>query len=155
MAARVRLAPLGRPKWPLKLARLCQGARNRLARLLENTTPGDFPTSSLLGSAGALEMGARARSVPLGRSKWPLEPARLRWSARNGCSSLLGYAQAFEMAARKTAPTDVSDIERLKLPLEPARLCQGARNGFSNSLGSAEALDMAARPRSALLGLST
>ena len=81
-----------------------RGARNCLAWLLENATAADvsnFPTSSLLGSAGALEMGARARSAPLGRSqdsKWPLEPARLRRSARNGCSSPLGSAGRPEVA---------------------------------------------------------
>ena len=32
-----------------------------------------FPTSSPLGSAGALEMAARARSARLGPSKWTLE----------------------------------------------------------------------------------
>jgi hypothetical protein len=39
------------------------------------------------------------RSASLGRSKWPLEPARSRKGARNGRSSSLGLAGALEMAA--------------------------------------------------------
>ena len=92
--------------------------------------------SSPLGSAGALETTARTRSAPLGRSKWPLEPARLRWGARNGSSSPLGSAGALEMAAR----TRSALLGRSKWTLEPARLRWGARHGRSSPLGSAEAL---------------
>jgi hypothetical protein len=91
---RARSAPLGRSKWPLEPARLCWGARNGRskslgsARALEIARPGcsktshlsTFPVSSPLGSAGALDIRARARSAPLGRPKSPLEPARLRWT---------------------------------------------------------------------------
>ena len=45
-------------------------------------------------------MAARTRSAPLGRSKWPLEPARLRWGARNGRSNPLGSAGALETNLR-------------------------------------------------------
>ena len=58
------------------------------ARALEIAWPGcsktlHLPTcasSSPLGSAGALDIGARARSAPLGRPKSPTEPAWLRWT---------------------------------------------------------------------------
>ena len=40
----------------------------------------------------------RARSAPLGRSKRPLEPARLHWGAQNGHSNSLGSAKALEIA---------------------------------------------------------
>ena len=63
---------------------------------------------------------ARARSAPLGRSKWPLELARLRQGARN-CSAWL---------LENTAPADVSEVE-------PARLRWGARHWRSSPLGSA------------------
>ena len=56
--------------------------------------------SSPLGSAVALEMAARARSAPLGRSKWPLELARLRQGARNCLAWLL----------ENNAPANVSDF---------------------------------------------
>ena len=49
-----------------------------------------------------LENPAIYRTAAAGRSKWPLEPARSRRSARNGCSSPLGAAV------------------RSKWPLEPA-----------------------------------
>ena len=53
-----------------------------------------------------------------------IEPARLRWGARNGRSSPLGSAGALETAARaRSAP-----LGRSKWPLELARLRQGARN---------------------------
>ena len=65
-------------------------------------------------------MAARARSAPLGRSKWPLEFARLRQGARN-CSAWL---------VENTAPADVSEFE-------PARLRWGARHWRSSPLGSA------------------
>ena len=118
-------------------------------------------TSSPLGAAGALEMAARARSAPLGRSrlalemaararsvplglsKWPFEFARLRQSARN-CSVWL---------VENTAPADVSEFEHAR------PLCDG-RYGRSSPLGSAGTLEMAARTRSAsprrskLLGLA-
>ena len=79
-----------------------------------------FATSSPLGSAGALETAARARSAPLGRSKWPLELARLRQGARN-CSTWL---------LENTASADVSEVE-------PARLRWVARHRSSSPLGSA------------------
>ena len=60
--------------WPLEPARLCWGARDGC--------------SSPLGSAGALEMSARARSALFGRSKMPLELARTR-SALPGRSKWL------------------------------------------------------------------
>ena len=83
LAAQVPSASLGRSKWPLELARLCWGARNgrsnslgsvralEIARLGCSKTShlSTFPASSPLGSAGALEMAARARSASLGRSK--------------------------------------------------------------------------------------
>ena len=134
MAARARSAPLGRSRWPLEPARLRWGARNGRsnslgsARALEIARPGwsktphlpTFPSSSTLGSSGALDMAARARSAPLGRSKWPLELARLRQGARN-CSAWL---------LENIAPADVSEFE-------PARLRWGARHWRSSPLGSA------------------
>ena len=86
-----------------------------------------FPTSSPLGSAGALEMTARARWAPLKHSKWPLELARLRKGARNCLAWLL----------ENTKPADVFDFES-------ARLRWGARNGRSSKLNSAGAVEMAA-----------
>ena len=129
--------------------------------------------SNPLGSAGALEIiiDTRIPSAPPRRSKFlglvarpacvsDFEPARLRLGARNGRSNPLGFAGAFEMAARdRSAPpgrsklfavwlfennahTDVSDFE-------PAGLRWGARNGRSSPLGSAGAFEMATRTRSA------
>ena len=80
-----------------------------------------------LGLAWALEMAARARSASLGLSKWPLEPARPRWGARNGRSSSLGPAGALEMAARARSEPH----GRSKWLLEPARSRTAARNGCS------------------------
>ena len=60
----------------------------------------------------------RARSALLGRSKWPLEPTRLGWGARNGRSRQLGPAGALEMAARARSALPGHS----KWPLEPARL---------------------------------
>ena len=71
-----------------------------------------FATSSPLGFAGAFEMAARARSAPLGRSKRPLEPARLHWSAQNGRSNSLGSAKALEIARPGCSKT-------LHLPTSP------------------------------------
>ena len=124
-------ALLGRSKRPFELARLRQGARNCSAWLVENTPPADvseFEHARLL-------WGARARSVPLGRSKWPLELARLRQGARN-CSAWL---------LENIAPADVSEFE-------PARLRWGARHWRSSPLGSAgpETLHWAG-PREGLL----
>ena len=101
-------------------------------------------TSSPLGSAVALETAARARSAPLGRSKWPLEPARRRRGARNGRSSPLGSAGALDMAAR-------AGSVRLGLASKTPHLPTFAT---SSPLGSAGALEMAARARSAPLGRS-
>jgi hypothetical protein len=94
-------SPLG-STWPARKHRTCRRFRHRACSarpgVLEITAPADvsdieparlglacsktphlptFPTSSPLGSAGALEMAARARSALLGRSKWPFEVARL------------------------------------------------------------------------------
>ena len=92
------------------------------------------PTSSPLGSAGALEMAARARSALRGRSTWPFELARLRQGARNCPAWLL----------ENIAPVDVSSFE-------PARLRWGARHSRSSPLGPAGAPEIAARARSAPL----
>ena len=102
-----------------------------------------FATSSPLGSAVALEMAARARLAPLWRSKWPPEPDRLRWGARNGRSNSLGSARALEIdrpGCSKTMhlPTFPTSLERSKWPVEPA--------------GTTKALEMAARTRLALTG---
>ena len=57
--------------------------------------------SSSARNRGWLEMAARNGPLAwLGRSKWPLEPARRRRGARKGRSSPLGSAGALEMAAR-------------------------------------------------------
>ena len=90
-----------------------------------------------------------------------IEPARLRWGARNGRSSPLGSAGALEMATRtRSAPPRRSKLldlavrkhctcrrfrsrarsaplGRSTLALEPARLRWGARNRSSSPLGSA------------------
>ena len=83
-----------------------QGRSERLdAPKLNSARPGSktphlptLATSGPLGSAGALEMAARACSAPLGRSKWPLEPARLRWAGRNGRSNSLDGPKALKFA---------------------------------------------------------
>ena len=114
-------------------ARLHWGAQNgRSSRLnsarpgFENTAPADVcdieparlhwgaqnGRSGPLGSAGALGTAARARSAPLGRSKWPLELARLRQGARN-CSTWL---------LEDTAPANVAPLGRSTLALETAWL---------------------------------
>ena len=162
---RARSAPLGRSKWPLGPARLGWGARNgplepaRLrwgarngrsnsldsARALEIARPGcwktlhlpTFPTSSPLGSAGALEMAARTHSAPPGRSKWLLELARTR-SAPPGRSKLLGLAARKHRTCRRFRVRGRSaPLGRSTLALEPARLRWGARNRRSSPLGSA------------------
>ena len=113
MAARTRWALLGRSKCPLELARLRRGARNRSAWLLQNTAPADVcdieparlrwaARTSPLGFAGRARNG---RSALLGRSKWPLELALLRRSARNCPDWLL----------QNTAPADLSDFEHARL----------------------------------------
>ena len=90
-------------------------------------------------SRWALEMAARARSEPQGRSKWLLEPARSRSGARNGCSSPPrshrgarngcssppGAAAALEMAARAR----LGAARALQLP---ARASLGAAGAFTN-----------------------
>ena len=76
MAARARLALLGRSKWPLELARLSQGARNCLAWLLENTALADVSDFEPLGSFGALDIVSGARSAPLGRPKCKIRYGR-------------------------------------------------------------------------------
>ena len=82
-------------------------------------------------------MAARARSALLGRSTWPLEPARLRWGARDSRSNSLGSARALEIARPGCSKTS-------HLSTFPA----------SSPLGSAGALEMAARASSASLGRS-
>ena len=86
-----------------------------------------------LGSARALEMAARASSAPLGRSKWPLDPARLRWGARKMPLELARLCQAARNYStwllENTARADVSEVE-------PARLGWGARHWRSSPLGS-------------------
>ena len=151
MAARARAAPLGRSRCPLEPARRRWGARNGRsnslgsARALETAQSGWSKhytcrrfrvraRSAPLGPAGTLEMAARTRSASPGRSKWPLELARLRQGDRN-CSAWL---------LEKTAPADVSEFE-------PARLRWGARHWRSSPLCSAGAPEIAARARSAPL----
>jgi hypothetical protein len=80
----------------------------------------------------------------------PLEPARSRKGARNGCSSPLGLAGALEIAARARSAL----LWRSKWPLEPARLRWGARQRCSGLLGFAGAFKFSARTRSASLGRS-
>jgi hypothetical protein len=141
---RARSVPLGRSRWPiepgrlrwgarngrsnsLELARLRRCARNCMAWLVESIAPPDFTISSPPGSAGALNIAARARSAALGRSKWPLELARLRQSARNCSARLL----------ENITHVDVSEFE-------PARLYWGPRHWRSRPLGSAGAPEIAA-----------
>ena len=83
-------------------------------------------------------MAARARSAPLGRKTWPLEPARLCWGARSSADRA------------RSAPLGHSTW-----PLEPARLRWGTRDCRSSPLASAGALDMVARAHSAPLGRSS
>ena len=149
MAARARSAPLGRSRWPLEPARLRWGARD--GRLSPLGLAGALDLAARARSA--LELTARARSAPLGRSKWPLEPARIRWGARNGRSGPLGSTGVLEMAARaRSAP-----LGRSTWPLDPARFRWGARHGRLSPLGSVGTLEMAAaaRARSAPLARST
>ena len=96
-------------------------------------------SSGLLG-ADRFKMAARARSAPLGRSNWPLEPARPRRGARIGRSSPLGLAGALELAARARS----ASLGRSNWPLEPARPRWGVRIGRSSPLGLAGALDRTA-----------
>ena len=63
---------------------------------------------------------------------WELNPARLRWAARNGRSRPLGSAGALEMATRTRSDL----LGRSRWPLEPVRLRLGPRDGRSNQLGS-------------------
>jgi hypothetical protein len=56
--------------------------------------------SSPFGSAGALEIAARARSDPQGQSKWPLELARSRRMLEMAARAYPRAARAFDMAAR-------------------------------------------------------
>ena len=96
---RARSARLGRSKWPLELTRLRQGARNGCSNSLELARTRSAPPgrSKLLGLAArkhrtCQRFRVRGRSAPLGRSTLALEPARLRWGARNRRSSPLGSA---------------------------------------------------------------
>ena len=81
-------------------------------------------------STGLIRSPAYLAAASLGRSKWPLEPARPRWGARNGCSSPLGFAGACEMAAR----TRSASLGLSKSLLRPARPRWGARIGRSSPL---------------------
>ena len=92
------------------------------------------PTSSPLGSAGALEMAARARSALRGRSTWPFELARLRQGARNCPAWLL---EKHRTCRRFQLRTHSALLGRSTFALEPARPCWGARNRRSSPLGSA------------------
>ena len=101
---------------------------------------------------------AKASSTPLGRSKWPPEPAserhgpskellerepgRRRWGARIGRSSPLGLGWALDGTEPNENRTG------------PARSRWGARIGRSSPLGLGLALVLAARARSALVGRS-
>ena len=77
--------------------------------------------------------------------KWPLEPARRRWGARNG--PLEPSRPRWGARNRPLEPRSAS-LGRSRWPLEPARLRWGARDGRLSPLGLAGALDMAARARS-------
>ena len=129
MAARARSEPQWRSKWPLEPASEPLG---RSESLLEPASAGARNSrSSPVGVAGALEMAARAPSASLGRSKWPHEPAQLRWGGRNRCSGPLGFAEALTLAARVRS----ASLGRSKWPLELARLRWGGRNRCSGLLG--------------------
>ena len=115
MAARIRSASLGRSKRPLEPAR-----RRCMGRSKSRSSP--------LGPAGALEMDARARSEPQGRSKL-LEPARSRSGARNRCSS--------PPRCRRGARNGCSSLPRSRSGVRngcssPPRSHKGARNGWSS-----------------------
>ena len=113
--------------------------RNNQRRLIPNCRSQTvnlptFPTSSSLGLAGALALAARARSAPLGRPTWPLEPALLRWgvrcrSAPTMRSQLLGMAarahftwRCIKLRSRSARPV------RPTFALELARFRWGARH---------------------------
>ena len=107
-----------------------QGALDRLDALgLNAARPGSktanlstFATSSPLGSAGALEMAARARSALLGRSK---QTARTR-SPPPGCSKFVGLVARKHCACRRfRSRASSAPLGRSALALGPARLCQG------------------------------
>ena len=83
---------------------------------------------------GARNVAARIRSEPHGRSKWPLDPARNRRVARNGCSS----PPRSRMAARNWLLEPFSESQRR------SKLAARVRS----------VLEMAARARSASLGRS-
>ena len=98
-----------------------------------------FPTSSPLGSAGA-EMATRTRSAPPMRSKLlglavrrHCTCRRLRHRAR---SAPLGRSK-WPLGRRFRLRTRSALLGRSKWSLEPARLRWGARNRRSNPLGSA------------------
>ena len=110
-----RTAAAGRSKWQLAPARGRRSARNGCSSPLGAAVALEMAARARLGAAGALGIAARAR---LGRSKWPFEPRRRRWGARNGRSSSLGLAGALEMAARARSASP----GRSKSLLRPARL---------------------------------
>jgi hypothetical protein len=72
-------------------------------------------------SRGALEMAARARSEPQGRSKWLLEPARSRNALEMAARARLGAAGALERAARARSEPQW----RSKWLLKPGSVPQG------------------------------
>ena len=129
-----------------KLQGLTRSAGSALLR--KHRTCRRLPLLGPLGSAGALETAARARSAPPGRSKWPLEPARLRLGARNGRSSPLGFAGALEKCRSNSLgsarPLEIAQPGSSKTLHLPTFL-------KSKPLGSAGALDIGARARSAPL----
>ena len=83
-----------------------------------------LPLAPSLGSTVALEMAARARSVPQLRSKWLLEPAwEPQWRLLPLDGGSLGSAVAPEMAARARS-----------VLLEPVLEPHNARHGSSRLL---------------------
>ena len=139
-----RSEPQERSKWLLEPARSRKGTRNgrsgppqsrwgarkRCSSPPRSRCGARNGRSSPVGAAGALEMPARAPSASLGRSKWPHEPARLRWGGRNR-SGPLGFAEALTLAARVRS----ASLGRSKWPLELAWLRWGGRNRCSGLLG--------------------
>ena len=77
-----------------------------------------------------------ARSAPLGRSRWPLAPARLCLGARNRPLELARLRQGCRnLSAWLLESTALADV----FAVEPARLHWGARHWRSGPLGFARA----------------
>ena len=77
-----------------------------------------------------------ARSAPLGRSRWPLAPARLCLGARNRPLELARLRQgARNLSAWLLESIALADV----FAVEPTRLHWGARHWRSRPLGSARA----------------